>query len=242
MVFPSLLKSPLKIGSAFLGAALLLSACNGSGSISTSASPDASPPIASPSASPSASASPAASPTVTAENTTITEKGVGAAQLGMTLGELKQVLGETATFTEKSPFMVDFDAIEVSQGGEVQFYLLHLAKQPLQDSDLIQGILVTNPRFQTAEGVGAGTTIAQAEQAYGKATLSYNTQNESREYARFERQPSPNISFATGNGSQNPAGIYAAATSEYSETNQFRPDARIQSILVVCLTDGCSAR
>lgn len=239
----SFLSLPLKIGAVLLGTAVLLSGCNGSGNVSTSDSPSASPSIAaSPSDSPSASASPAESPTVTAENTTISEKGVGAAQLGMTLGQLKQVMGTSATFTEKSPFMVDFDAIEVSQGGEVQFYLLHLAKQPLQDSDLIQGILVKNPKFRTAEGVGAETTIAQAEQAYGKATLSYNTQNESREYARFERQPSPNISFATGNGSQNPAGIYPSATSEYNETSQFRPDAKIQSILVVCLTDACSAR
>jgi hypothetical protein len=236
------LTSPFKVGFVLLSTTLLLSGCNGSGSVSTTASPDTSPSIATspPPNSPSASANPDAA-TAAAQNPTISDKGVGAAQLGMTLGDLKQAMGETATFTEKSPFMVDFDAIEVGQDGEVQFYLLYLAKQPLQDSDLIQGILTRNPKFQTPEGVGAGISIAQAEQVYGKATLSYNTQNESREYARFERQPAPNISFATGNGNQQPAGVYPAATTEYNETGQFRPDAKIQSVLVVCLTDACSA-
>lgn len=237
------LNPSLKFGFVLLNTALLLTGCNGSGKVSITTSPEASPSIAASPAptSPSVGDSPAASPTVAAENTVISEKGVGAAQLGMTVGQLKQVLGDSATFTEKSPFMVDFDAIEVSQGGEVQFYLLHLAKQPLSDSDLVQGILTKNPKFRTAEGVGAETPIAQAEQSYGKATLSYNIQNESREYARFERQPAPNISFATGNGNQQPAGVYPAATSEYNETGQFRPDAKIQSVLVVCLTDACSA-
>jgi len=235
--------APLNFGFVLLSTVLLVSSCNGSGNQSITASPDSSPSIAaSPQTeTPSASASPDAAPTGEVQNTTISDKGVGAAQLGIRLGELKQTLGATATFTEKSPFMVDFDAIEVSQGGEVQFYLLHLAKQPLKDSDLIQGILTRNPKYRTAEGVGAGTSIAQAEQAYGKATLSYNTQNEAREYARFERQPAPNISFATGNGNQQTAGVYPAASSEYNETGNFRPDAKIQSVLVVCLTDVCSA-
>lgn len=231
----------LKFGFVLLSAALMLSSCNRSDNNSITASSDPSPSIAASPlpASPSASASPIETPAA-AQNTTISEKGIGAAQLGMTLGELKQSLGAGATFTEKSPFMVDFDAIEVSQGGEVQFYLLHLEKQPLKDTDLIQGILTRNPKYRTSEGVGAGTSIAQAEQIYGKATLSYNIQNEGREYARFEREPARNISFATGNGNQEAAGVYPAATSEYNETQQFRPDAKIQSVLVVCLTDACS--
>jgi hypothetical protein len=158
----------------------------------------------------------------------------------MTLAELKQALGSDVEFTAKSPFMVDFDAIAVRKNGEIQYYILYLAGQSFSDTEVIQGLLTDNPTFQTAEGVGPGTTLSVAEQAYGKATVSYNTQNESREYARFERQPAANISFATGNGSTKPAGIYPSPTREYNETQEFQADATIQSVLVVCLTDACA--
>lgn len=224
----------------FLLAVLLLTGCT-----ATPPSPTASPQNPTPAASlpAGASSTPAASPNApaTPHPTLISATGIGDAQLGMTLGELKQKLGTAAEFVVQSPFMVDFDAIAVRQSGQVQYYILHLAGKPLGDRDTVQGLLTRNPAYKTAEGVGAGTSLTQAEAAYGKATLSYNTQNESREYARFERQPAPNISFATGNASQQAAGIYPNATSEYRETREFKPNAAIESVLVVCLTSGCAA-
>lgn len=41
---------------------------------------------------------------------TISPEGIGAAKLGMTFGQLKQVLGSDTEFKVESPFMVDFDA------------------------------------------------------------------------------------------------------------------------------------
>lgn len=175
-----------------------------------------------------------------ADSTVISETGIGPAQLGMTLGDLKAALGSGTEFTIESPFIVDFDAVAVRQGDDVLFYILSLPDKPLSDADPIEGLYTDNPKFRTDAGVGPGTSIAQAEQAYGAATLSYNTQNESREYARFQQQPSANISFATGSGSQSGAGIYASPTQEYNETQEYRDDATIQSVLVVCLTEGCS--
>ncbi|MGG6296929.1 hypothetical protein ACQ4M4_21245 [Leptolyngbya sp. AN02str] len=165
--------------------------------------------------------------------------GIGAAQLGMTLGELKQALPD-AEFVVTSPFIVDFDAIAVRQNGEVQFHVLYLAGETFSDTDTIQGLFTDNSAYKTPEGIGVGSTLAEAEAAYGKATLSYSLANEAREYARFERQPSPGIAFATGNGSANPAGIYSGATEEYNETQQYRDDATIQSVLIVCLSDACT--
>ncbi len=158
----------------------------------------------------------------------------------MTLAELKQRLGRDTEFLVKAPFIVDFDAIAVRKGGETQYYILYLAGQSFADGDVIQGVFTDNPRFRTAEGVGAGTTLQDAVKAYGKATLAYNTGNESREYARFERQPATNLSFATGNGNVNPAGVYASPVSEYNESQNYRAEATIQSVLVVCLTDACA--
>lgn len=213
---------------------------------SSESSPTAATPSASVTPSPSAiaEAEPDPSPTTPvpeeADSTQISATGIGPAQLGMTLGDLKSALGSETEFSVKSPFIVDFDAIAVEQDGEVLFYILSLPGEPPTDADPIEGLYTDNPKFRTDAGVGPGVSIAQAEQAYGDVTLSYNTQNESREYARFERQPSANISFATGNGSQNPAGVYPSPTQDYNETQEYRSDATIQSVLVVCLTEGCT--
>jgi hypothetical protein len=217
----------------------LLAGCNGSANPPIATSSTA--PIAGSSAAPS-SATPApasVSPSAT-ESTLLSAKGIGVAQLGMTYLELKQALGSEATFTVKSPFIVDFDAIAVQKGGEIQYYILYLANQSFSDRDVIQGLFTDNPKYQTAEGVGAGTTIAAAVKAYGKATLSYNLQNEGREYAQFDRQTAQNLSFATGNGNTQTAGIYPSPTGEYNQTHDFKPDAKIKSILLVCLSESCA--
>lgn len=188
-----------------------------------------------------ASSSPVASPTPEAAGSTvISAQGIGAAQLGITLGELKETLGEDTEFTVEAPFIVDFDAIAVRQNEEVQYYILYLAGENFGDEDVIQGLLTDNPKFRTREGIGAGTNLSEAEQIYGKATLSYNTQNESREYARFEQQPASNVSFATGSGGSNLAGVYASSSGEYNETQEFREGASIESVLVICLSEACA--
>ncbi|NJL21557.1 MAG: hypothetical protein HC895_13255 [Leptolyngbyaceae cyanobacterium SM1_3_5] len=224
--------------------ALLMTGCNAPAPIAT---PEPEPAASSPTpttASPTPTAtSPAPSPTAAAEQpAVISETGIGAAQLGMTIAQLRQVLGTSAEFVVQAPFMVDFDAIAVRQNGQVQYYILYLAGQPPNENLPIQGLLTPNSRYKTAAGVGVGVSIAEAESAYGKATLSYNTENESREYARFERQPADNISFATGNGNQQTAGVYPAGNGIVRETQEFRSDAVIQSILVVCLAEDCAAQ
>lgn len=174
--------------------------------------------------------------------TLISAKGIGSAQLGMTLGELKTILGSDAEFTVESPFIVDFDAISVREDNEVQFYILYLAGESFGDEDVIQGLFTDNPKFRTDAGIGPGSSVSQAEETYGEATLSYNTQNESREYVRFAQHPAGNISFATGNANEDTAGIYPTSTEEYHETQDFHENALIQSMLVVCLTEDCAPR
>jgi hypothetical protein len=216
---------------------LLLTACAKSSAPTASPTPPSSVGFSSPIALPSAASSPIATPK--AESTTITANAIGAAQLGMNYGALKQALGPGVEFKVESPFITDFDAIAVRRDGKVEYYILYLAKQTFRDTDVIQGLLTQNPKFLTAEGIGAGSLLSKAEKAYGKATLSYNTQNESREYVRFERQPS-GISFATGNGSKDASGVYSSPSGEYNETQKFKDEAKVKSVLIVCLTEACA--
>ncbi|MFM7428099.1 MAG: hypothetical protein ACKO7W_24395 [Elainella sp.] len=219
-----------------------LASCNGAAppaaqSPSPSAPPESPERVA---ASPSPTPSPSSQASPAAENLLISPQGIGAAQLGMTLAELKQRLGPDYSFTIKSPFIVDFDAIAVQKAGEVQYYILYLAGQSFGENEPIQGLLTENPKFRTAEAIGPGTTIVAAERAYGKATLAYNVDNETREYVRFANQNQRNLSFGTGYGNADSAGVYASLGGGYNETQQFKPESTIKTVWVVCLSDACA--
>lgn len=162
----------------------------------------------------------------------ISVKGIGSARLGMTLKQLKRKLGTDTKFQTVSSFMVDFDAIAVYQSGMVQYYILYPSGTNFSDSDPIELLLTDNPHYLTAEGVGAGMPVKQAETIYGAATLFYNTQNESREQVRFSNYSSPNISFQPTIPNQSFAGIYPSSLEEYNETKKFQDQAVIRSILV----------
>jgi hypothetical protein len=176
---------------------------------------------------------------VDVESDLISANGIGVARLGMTLGDLKDILGEGTEFEEQSPFIVDFDAIAVRQNGEALFYILYLAGEAPEDSEPIQGLWTDNPRYQTAEGIGAGTSLQDAVSAYGQATLAFNYDNEGREYVRFANHPAPNLSFRTGTANEQLAGLYADTSSSYNETQDYQPEATIQSVLLICLAEGC---
>lgn len=179
----------------------------------------------------------AAAPNSTAPNPNklISAEGIGEAKVGMTFGELKKRLGTKAQFQVKSPFIVDFDAIAIVQSGQAQYYILYPAGVPLSDSDIIEALVTDNPNYRTAQGIGSGTPITQAEAVYGEATLSYNTVNESREYVKFAKEPSEAIAFrvAAPKGQQF-AGNYPSSTAELKETKDFQKPASIGFVEVYC--------
>jgi len=153
----------------------------------------------------------------------------------MTLGELKKLLAGKAQFQMVSPFIVDFDAIAIVQSGEVQYYILYPAGSPLADSDLIEALITNNPKYRTTQGVGPGTSIQQTEAVYGDATLSYNLANESREYAKFAKQPAKNISFRLGAANDGSlAGIYPAQKGEFNQTKEYKKTTSINFVEVYC--------
>lgn len=166
---------------------------------------------------------------------TISPEGIGPAKVGMKLGELKKVLAGKAEFQVKSPFIVDFDALAIVQSGQEQYYVLYPAGMPMADSDVIEALVTDNPNYRTAQGVGPGTPIEQAEAVYGQATLSHNTLNESREYVTFAKQPSEDISFRTRTPQgQQFAGIYPSSSAELKETKKFQDRAVIGLVEVYC--------
>ena len=198
----------------------------------TASNPAVSVPTTSPTLNPTTSQklSPPAS-----KDLTISTEGIGPARVGMRLGELKKLLEGKAEFKVKSPFMVDFDAIAISQSGKDQYYILYPAGTPLSDTDVIEALVTDNPNYRTAQGIGPGTPIKQAEAVYGDATLSYNLLNESREYVKFAKQPSKTISFRTkATPGQQLAGIYPSSKAELKNTKEFQKTASIARVEVIC--------
>ena len=158
----------------------------------------------------------------------------------MTLGEVKQALGPETSFKVESPYIVDFDAIAVQQGGKALFYILYPADTQLADTDKFEILVTDNSQFQTAEGVGPGMPLKQAETIYGQATLSYHMANESREYAKFAQQPADRIHFRPKASNEvRFAGIYPTPPQEYNETQEFAADTAIATVEVLCPDQSC---
>jgi hypothetical protein len=111
-----------------------------------------------------------------------------------------------------------------------------VAGEPSADDAAIEFVATLNDQFRTDAGVGPGTTLASAASAYGEPTLSYNVNDESREYARFPRAPGSlmfRVRAAAGDPGGSPAfaGRYTS-DDEYNETRRYDPAARIYMVMV----------
>lgn len=173
-------------------------------------------------------------------NFTISSQGIGLAKLGMTYQQLKTAIGPSLKLTIHKNFMVDWDAIDISKDSKVQYRILYQAGTTFQERDRVTILQTDNPNYKTEQGIGSGITIKKAESIYGKATLSYNLDNEGREYVRFAKQP-PRMFFRVGNANMKNTlgGIYGQTRGGFGETNKYRDDAKIQSVEITCPPNNC---
>jgi hypothetical protein len=174
----------------------------------------------------------AAAKVATATSLTISDRAIGEAKVGMTFGQLKKALGTTAQFKVESSFMVDFDAVAVSRSGKVQYRIIYAAGTKLKDTDIIEILMTDNPNYKTAKGVGPGMNLKQAEAIYGKATLSYNVDNEMRENVVFANQPSKKFLFVPKADGKQFAGVYGTGQGGFFQTNKYHVNAVIKSVMV----------
>lgn len=163
---------------------------------------------------------------------TITAEGIGDAVIGSTVGELEGQMGDDWSFIEADNVLVDLSGFAVREFGETRFYALGGS-----GSDRLSLFLVTEPGVTTAEGIGVGSTLAEAVTVYGEATLGYSTDNEGREFASFANGPEGRVNFRTGSAGDT-AGIYADSNaSGFVETTDFDEAAQIEQVWVSCVVD-----
>jgi hypothetical protein len=172
---------------------------------------------------------------------TISDGGIGAIKVGMTLGDLKKSLKNKATFENKSDFATGYNALAVVQQGKVQFYIPYQKKKKIADTDQVRYLVTENPLYKTAEGVSPGMTIKQATAAYGNAKLALNRQMQAEELVMFASQPVDLRFFSSSTGSKNRAGIYPKSKSkgENLETEKYSETGRIKRIAVICQESVC---
>ena len=173
----------------------------------------------------------------------ITSDGIGPAKIGSTYGQIKQALGAGYAYDDVSPFMVDLSAVAVTREGiggffggrAIAFYLAYPTSTTLTDSTPINLFITANPKYQTAQGTGPGTLLSAAVKDYGKVTLGFNTEGESREFAKFERAPDK-VEFRAEALTHSFAGDYsvpdAVRDGGFNQTPAFFENASISQVWV----------
>lgn len=162
----------------------------------------------------------------------IRRDGIGHAAAGMTLGDLRAALPAGVSLGGARPYMVDIAAMPVVEEGDTLYAVLIPAGESSSDDAHLQLVATTDTSFHTMEGVGPGSTLAEAAAIYGTPTLGYSVNDESREYAAFPALPTT-IRFRVRPASDTAAfaGIYTTA-GEYNETTRYDPAAEVWMVLV----------
>ena len=167
------------------------------------------------------------------EGYVISSNQVGQAQLGMTLGELKAVMGNEGSFSPLNLWLEQGSGMRVSHYGEV-LYDIGFAEEDgtVTDAAQITSIQVQNPAFKTAEGIGPGTALEDAIAAYGQATLKLNQDDASREFISFDGGASDNLRFLSNQWAlDGEAGIYEGEETSDSTTS-YKSKAAIGAVIV----------
>lgn len=183
----------------------------------------------------------------------ISNRGIGQAKLGMTMGELKEISPPDTKFELLPSFMADMDAIVVSNNGVIQYYIIYNPDREqvtstdgtIADDYVITALMTDNHNYQTQQGIKVGTLIKEAEAIYGDAVLAYNTEGESREYVTFGNNNPENISFRASyfkliSDGLGFSGIYPEYPGVSYTTDKYRDDAAIAAIEVSCGSDRCA--
>lgn len=168
-------------------------------------------------------------------NREIANGRLGRVRLGMTLAEAKRLMGPNVRWENVPNLLVDFGGIAAKSGSQTLFYVIYEAAGGApRDRDPISMLMTENAAYKTAEGIGPGSSIAQAEAVYGKATLSFNWDDEAREYVKFASQP-VGLIFRTQGQPNDFDGNYPTTQGQsdsFYSTQRYHPTAAIKAVWV----------
>lgn len=155
---------------------------------------------------------------------TVTAHAIGPLRLGMTLAAAQQAMPQ-ARFNRTSDGE-GVALVDVAMGGEslaVAYAGEEDAEKPLDTTRVLEHLETFSATCATPEGIRPGSTVEEAEAAYGPLLAIRRSEIESREYVEFTRQP-PGLQFRLD---------YSGEFAEgRSESTRHAPGAKILSIAV----------
>lgn len=153
--------------------------------------------------------------------------------LGMTLAQARAAQPDLKWYFEPT-FIVDFSALCAERDRRELFCALVPETDQETPTDRIAAIAVTGPTLATDKGVHAGMLVKAAEEAYGPARLSYNLENEGREYLSLRNAPEGMAFVADSATRGHHVGLYPPPSDDAAaqETDRYAPDAVIRVIWI----------
>jgi len=121
----------------------------------------------------------------------ITETGVAGIESPATLGDFVEAFPAGSALSFQPVYMVDFGALCARSVGEDAICVIFESYdvEEYQPDIEVMAMGVYADQCRTAEGVGPGTSIADAATAYGAARFGFSYDNEGREYVSFADAP-----------------------------------------------------
>lgn len=152
----------------------------------------------------------------------VSESGIGAVRLGMTLAEARNVLPE-AVFTRSTDGEgVALVAVKLGNEDVMTVYAdEENPESPIDWTKNISFIETFSPLCHTANGIHPQSFIHDVEKILGKTKVIQKSEIEQREYIEFANQP-PDYTFRIDN-----SGIFKP---DSTKTTLFSPDGKILSI------------
>lgn len=176
----------------------------------------------------------------------ITETGIAGVENPASLRDFVEAFPEETALRFEPAYMVDFGALCALSGGEDAICVIFESYDvEAYDGDIeVMAMGVYADECRTVEGVGPGTSVADAVAAYGAARFGFSYDNEGREYVSFADAPdaySFRAESAIGEAIDGDAltapgphgGDYAGVEGDsYFETMVAQPDARLWEVWV----------
>jgi hypothetical protein len=164
----------------------------------------------------------------------ISETGVAGIETPATLGDFVEAFPAGTALSFQPLFMVDFGALCARSGGEDALCVIFESYEveEYRANIEVMAVGVYADQCRTAEGIGPGTSIADAVSAYGAARFGFSYDNESREYVSFADAPDA-YSFRAESALDvdGRGGDYAGVEGDsYFETVVAQPDAELWEI------------
>lgn len=177
----------------------------------------------------------------------IEENGVAGIGAPATLGNFAAAFQQGTVLSFYSTFMVDFSALCARSDGGDAICALAFAEDDYAPDAGVESLIVASPVCNTLAGVGPGTPVATAVEAYGAATFSFSWENEGREFVSFANAPQNYIfrarseaaeANAANGGMNSPGGEHGGDYSgvegdgSYFESDTGYPDAEIREVWI----------